>query len=72
MIEEEFVLQEEYIELIKLLKFIDVASTGGEAKMMVEDGQVAVNNAIEYRKRKKIRVGDKVVVFDKIINIVGT
>ena len=68
--EEKFVLTEDYIELIKLLKFKDVASTGGEAKMMVDDGVVYVNGEVEHRKRRKIRVGDKVVVLDKIINIV--
>lgn len=70
--EETFVLTEEYIELIKILKFMDVSATGGEAKMMVEDGIVSVNGEVEFRKRKKIRVGDTIEVLDKIINIVAS
>ena len=48
----------EYIELIKLLKFKQIAQTGGHAKMMVEEGLVKVNGEQEFRKRKKLRPGD--------------
>jgi len=37
--------------------------SGGEAKMFVTDGMVFVNDEIEFRKRRKLRIGD-VVVFD--------
>jgi ribosome-associated protein len=53
-----FELSEEYIELIKLLKLMGLADTGGDAKNMVDDGLVKLNGAIESRKRAKIRVGD--------------
>lgn len=56
-------IEGEYIELIKLLKIANVVMSGGEAKMVVEDGLVHVNNEVELRKRKKIRPGD-VVVFE--------
>ena len=56
-------IEGEYIELIKLLKIANVVMSGGEAKMVVEDGLVQVNNEVELRKRKKIRPGD-VVVFE--------
>lgn len=48
---------DEYIELIKLLKLKQIAQTGGHAKMMVEDGLVTVNGVQEFRKRNKLRVG---------------
>lgn len=53
-----FELGEEFIELIKLLKLMGIADTGGDAKNMVDDGLVKLNGAVESRKRAKIRVGD--------------
>jgi len=51
-------LKEEYIELFKLLKLMQLASSGGEAKMFIEQSMVKVNSEIELRKRRKIRLGD--------------
>lgn len=55
---------EEFIPLIQLLKIVQVASSGGEAQMMVLSENVRLNGAIELRKRAKIRAGDVVNVFD--------
>ncbi len=57
-----FILKEEYIELIRLLKYLRWSETGGHAKIMVENGEVKVNGQIEFRKRAKLRVGDTVEV----------
>ncbi|WP_457553777.1 RNA-binding S4 domain-containing protein [Desulfobacula sp.] len=46
------------VELYKILKFENIASSGGEAKFMINDGRVEVNGCIETRKRKKIYPGD--------------
>ncbi len=62
MKQKEFTLTEEYIELIKLLKFLGIADTGGQAKQMVENEEVSVDGVIELRKRRKIRSGMKVTV----------
>lgn len=51
-------INREPIELYKLLKFEGLASSGGEAKMLIGDGLVALNGEIETRKRKKIVSGD--------------
>lgn len=59
----------EYIELIKMLKLLRIASSGGEAKMMVENGEVTLNGIHESRKRAKLRVGDMVGIFGKKISI---
>ena len=48
----------EPVELYKILKFEGMASSGGEAKSVIADGQVLVNGEIETRKRKKIVSGD--------------
>jgi ribosome-associated protein len=59
----------EYIELIKLLKATNIASSGAQAKQMVEDGIVMVNNETEMRKRAKIRKGDVVRLMDNEITV---
>lgn len=46
------------VELFKLLKFEGLASSGGEAKMLIDAGKVRVNDVVETRKRKKLRPGD--------------
>jgi ribosome-associated protein len=53
-----FPLNGDFIELYKLLKFIQLAESGGEAKIMVEEGLVKLNGEIEYRKRAKVKPGD--------------
>jgi ribosome-associated protein len=49
----------EYIELIQLLKVMSLASSGSEAKMLVDDGAVYLNGTREFRRRAKIRSGDR-------------
>ena len=64
----EFNLKSDYIELIKLLKLLGIAETGGHAKILVEEGEVAVNGNKEFRKRAKLKPGDEVEVLgEKII-----
>jgi ribosome-associated protein len=62
----EFQLNEqEYIELNVLLKLLNLLDSGGMAKMLILDNQVKVNNQVENRIRRKLRVGD-VVSFQKV------
>jgi ribosome-associated protein len=58
----EIILSKQPVELFKILKFEGMASSGGEAKMLIADGQVKVNGAKEIRKRKQI-VADDVIEF---------
>ena len=51
-------ITKEPVELYKILKFEGMASSGGEAKLVIEQGLVKVNGAVETRKRKKIVSGD--------------
>ena len=62
-----FKIDSEYIELIKLIKALSISESGAQAKIFVEDGQVTRNGEIEYRKRAKIRPGDKIEIFDEVI-----
>jgi ribosome-associated protein len=57
-----FELTEDYIELIKLLKLLGIAESGGEARQLVEDGAVRLNNTVENRKRAKLRSGDVITI----------
>ena len=65
----EFKLTSEYIELVKLLKLLRIAQTGGHAKIMVENGEVYLNSKQEFRKRAKLRNGDIVEVIGEKITI---
>ena len=48
----------EPVELYKILKFEGLVTTGGEAKLLIGDGQVTVNGAVETRRRRKMVSGD--------------
>jgi ribosome-associated protein len=61
-----FELKEEYIELFKLLKVLDLVDSGAQAKMIVADGYVKRNGETELRKRAKIIKGDKLSVGDDV------
>ncbi|OGK05982.1 MAG: RNA-binding protein, partial [Candidatus Riflebacteria bacterium GWC2_50_8] len=50
------------IELIKLLKFVGICQTGGQAKLAVENGLVTVDGEVESRKRRKVRKGMRVEI----------
>ena len=51
-------LSKEPVELYKILKFEGLVASGGEAKMVIAEGQVILNGEVETRKRKKIVAGD--------------
>lgn len=57
-----FELKDEYIELFKLIKVLDLVDTGAQAKMIVADGYVLRNGEVELRKRAKIIKGDLLVI----------
>ena len=48
----------EYIELIRLLKYVGIAKNGGHAQELVVQGAVLRNGMPELRKRAKLRAGD--------------
>lgn len=64
-----FELDEEYIELFKLLKVMGVAESGAQAKMLIEEGAVKRNGEVETRKRAKIVLGEKIVVGGELIEV---
>ena len=50
----------EYIKLQDLLKLADAVSTGGEAKIRVQEGEVLVNGEVCTQRGRKIRRNDTV------------
>lgn len=56
----EFKVEGDYIPMIQLLKATGLVETGGEAQIVVAEGEVKYNGAVDYRKRLKVKSGDMV------------
>lgn len=67
--QEFFLKDKEYIELNKLLKLTRLVSTGGEANIYIDNGEVLVNGVTETRRRNKLKAGDVVKFQDHEIVI---
>lgn len=61
---------QEYIHLIQLLKATNMVDNGALAQELVMEGEVKVNGEVEYQKRKKIRKGDKVEIWEEVIEVI--
>ena len=59
---EKITIRTEFIKLQDLLKFTNLVSTGGEAKICILEGEVQVNGEVCTMRGKKIRPGDVVKV----------
>lgn len=60
-------LKDDYIELYKLIKVLDLVDSGGDAKQLIAEGYVKRNDIIELRKRAKIIKGDQIQISDATI-----
>ena len=56
----EFKVEGGYIQMIQLLKATGLVETGGEAQIVVSEGEVTYNGEVDYRKRLKVKAGDVV------------
>ena len=59
----------EFIKLDQLLKWIAVVGSGTEAKEIILDQKVKVNNEIEIRRGRKIYPGYRVEVFNVVYEV---
>lgn len=66
---EKIYINQEYIKLDSLLKFGGIAETGGQAKLLVQDGLVLLNGEVCTQRGRKIKDGDKVQFEDKILEV---
>jgi ribosome-associated protein len=48
------------IKLDQFLKLVGVVQTGGEAKLLIQGGEVRVNGAVETRRGRKLVEGDRI------------
>jgi ribosome-associated protein len=66
----EFKVTGDYIPMIQLLKAAGLVQTGGEAQIVVTEGEVKYNGHIDYRKRLKVRSGDTVEFRGETIRVI--
>jgi len=66
----EIQLDQQPIELCKLLKVANLVTGGGEAKVVISEGYVSLNGEIEYQKRKKIYHNDIVEFNGEMLQII--
>ena len=59
----------EFIKLQDLLKFAGLVETGGQAKILIQDGYVTVNGEICTMTGKKIRNGDIITLDDDTLEV---
>ena len=59
------------ITLGQALKVASIAGTGGEAKILVQMGEVLVNGEVETRRGRKLREGDVVEVGEERLEVSG-
>ena len=57
---EKISIKEDFIRLDSAMKLANLVSTGGHAKIVIQDGEVLVNNQVCTMRGKKLYKGDKV------------
>lgn len=58
----EIKIHTEFIKLQDLLKFSGAVETGGDAKLIIQEGRVSVNAELCTMRGKKLRPGDRAVI----------
>lgn len=66
----EFKVDGDYIPMIQLLKATNLVATGGEAQIVVDQGEVKYNGEVDYRKRLKVKRGDVVEFAGNTIKVI--
>ena len=66
---EKILIHTEYIKLDSLLKLAGLVETGGEAKLLIQNGQVEVNGEVCTMRGKKLRAGDSVTLDGRTVAI---
>lgn len=66
---EKILIHTEYIKLDSLLKLAGLVETGGEAKLLIQNGQVQVNGEACTMRGKKLRAGDTVTLDGRAVAI---
>ena len=61
---------EKPIQLDQFLKLANVVATGGQAKRLIQGGEVKLNGKVGTRRKKKLAPGDIVEVFGMELEVV--
>lgn len=62
-------INEEFIRLDNLLKFAGIAPTGGQAKYLIQNGEILVNGEVCTMRGKKMRAGDTAQFEQRVIEV---
>ena len=62
--------EDEFIKLGQLLKKAGMVSSGVEAKMFIQDGEVLVNGEVDTRRGRKLYDGDEVTFNGETVRVV--
>lgn len=60
----------EYIKLQDLLKFAGAVETGGDGKLIIQEGRVQVNGEVCTMRGKKMRPGDRCILDNELVLVV--
>ncbi|WP_058486402.1 S4 domain-containing protein YaaA [Defluviitalea phaphyphila] len=63
---EKIKINTEYIKLDQFLKYINIVSSGAEAKYFIKENNVKINGEKTNQRGKKLKKGDKVDIGGKI------
>ena len=69
MKKETVTISTEFIKLDALLKFAGLVNSGGEAKTLIQEGDVLVNGEVCTMRGKKLRPGDTVTLGEETVSI---
>jgi ribosome-associated protein len=58
----EIKIHTEFIKLQDLLKFAGAVETGGDAKLLIQEGRVTANGEVCTMRGKKLRPGDRACI----------
>ena len=67
---QEIKVRDEFIKLGQALKASNLVSSGVEAKLVIQDGQVEVNGEVDTRRGRKLVPGDMITFEGKSVKIV--
>ena len=59
----------DFIKLDAMLKFAGLVETGGEAQLLIQQGQVQVNGEVCTMRGKKLRGGDTVTLAGRTVAV---
>lgn len=66
---EKILIHTEFIKMDSLLKLAGLVETGGEAKLLIQNGQVEVNGEVCTMRGRKLRAGDSVTLDGRTVAI---